>query len=316
MAERDQAMVDHERNTELLNAELPDPRFRDATYIHWLYDENPLGPGFHDSVDEDGRRMAHYAVIPQEYRCADGPARMVFSLNAVTRSGAQRKGWFTTLGERVYARGAQWGALGVIGVSNVNSTPPVVKKLDFRLLGPLPVHVVAAPGRRADGVETHPVDAEFLAGDRFRELATGLDDFAVDGWVNRWTPEMLRWRLAAPNMAHPYWVHATDEVVAVTTRDHLGPVPVTVVLKLLPRGGRPVGDPLNGHPIVRAACRFHRSPVAVHAGYNRHVRVQGIAPPRRFLPAPLNLIYRSESPKAPKETFAFDIFEFLDMDGY
>jgi hypothetical protein len=313
MTER--SAFDHERNTELLNAELPDTRFQDASYLRWLYDENPVGPGFHDSVDEDGRRMAHYAVIPQEYRCADGPARMVFSLNAVTRSGAQRKGWFTTLGERVYARGAEWGALGVVGVSNVNSTPPVVKKLDFRLLGPLPVRVFPAAGPTVP-IETHAVDAAFLASVAFDEWAHDLDDFPVEGWVNRWTPTYLRWRLAAPNMTHPYRVHASADLAAITVRDRLGPVPVTVVVKLLPRGGAAGRGPLDGHPLIRAVCRADRSPVALHAGYNRHVRVQGVAPPRRFLPAPLNLIYRSESPAAPKETFAFDIFEFLDMDGY
>ena len=93
-------------------------------------------------------------------------------------------------------------------------------------------------------------------------------------------------------------------------------VPVTIVLKLLPRRGPRVTGPVDGHPVVTAACRFHRSPFAVYTGYNRHVRLRGTAPPRRLLPAPLNLIYRSESPRAPKETFAFDIFEFLDMDGY
>ena len=58
---------EHVKNTELLNAELPDPRFVDASYLHWLYDRNPLGAGIFDSVDDDdGSRLAHYALIPHQ----------------------------------------------------------------------------------------------------------------------------------------------------------------------------------------------------------------------------------------------------------
>jgi hypothetical protein len=313
---------DHEVTAELLNAELPDERFADGDFLRWLYDENPSGPGFHESADVDGVRMAHYAVVAQPYRSAAGPARMVFSLNACTRSTGQRKGWFTTIGERIYARAAEWGALGVVGVSNDNSTPPVVKKLDFRLLGPLPVHVVPAAGRSTRQLVTYRCDERFLAGAVFADLASDLDDHEVDGWVNRWTFEHLRWRLAAPNVASPYWLHATEHLVAITARERLHGVPVAVVLKLLPRGrsagSRPASrvEPLDARVLVRSACRFHRAPFAVYAGFNRHVHVGGVAPPRRLLPAPLNLIYRSLSPEAPKETITFDTFEFLDMDAY
>ena len=95
-------MADHERNTELLDATLPAARYADATYLRWLYDENPLGQTFYANADEDSRRMAHYEVVPQRYRNADGPRRFVFSLHACTRAGAQRKGYFSQLGEEIY----------------------------------------------------------------------------------------------------------------------------------------------------------------------------------------------------------------------
>jgi hypothetical protein len=307
---------DHTTTTELLDAELPDPRFVDASYLRWLYDENPIHAGFHESVDEDGVRMAHFAMSPQSYRGPEGPAPFVFSCNAVTRSGVQRKGWFTTLGERLFERAAAWGALGVIGVSNENSTPPVVRKLGYRLLGPLPVQVVPAVGSAARSVQSAQVDPAFLDSAGFADLATDLDRHPARMWTNRWTPEMLRWRLAAPNMASPYWVHSTPDLVAVTAREHVKGVPVTVVLKLLPRGGGGAARPLDAGPLVVAANRFHRAPFAVYAGFNRHVRLRGLRPPRRVLPAPLNLIFRSLSDRAPKETFALDTFEFLDMDAY
>jgi len=304
---------EHELNAELLNAELPDPRFVDGRYLSWLYDENPFGRGFTASADEDGRRMAHYAVVPQRYRNRDGEAKMVFSLNACTRSGAQRKGYFSTLGEQVYAEAAEWGALGVIGISNANSTPPVVKRLDFRLLGPLPVRVVPAVGPAARVRHTE-VNGTFLASADFAEITADLDASSAEGWTNCWTLEALQWRLAAPNVASPYWVHLSDDLFAVSARGSLAGRKVPVVLKLCPRGGR--SGPLPSGPLVRAICRFHRAPFAVYAGFNRHVPVRGLRPPRRLQPSPLNLIYRSLSTEAPKESFVLDTFEFLDMDAY
>ena len=49
--------------------------------------------------------------------------------------------------------------------------------------------------------------------------------------------------------------------------------------------------------MIAAACRFHRAPYAVYAGFNARVRVRGIQPPRRLQPSPLHLILRSLSPR-------------------
>jgi len=47
---------------DLLNFELPDRRFEAADYLAWLYDDNPHGGGVYRSIDEGGRRVAHYAL--------------------------------------------------------------------------------------------------------------------------------------------------------------------------------------------------------------------------------------------------------------
>lgn len=304
---------DHALNTELLNAELPDARFVDTDYLRWLYSENPLGPGFCGNGDEEGRRMAHYAVIAQEYRDRDGPAKLVFSLNAVTRSGGQRRGWMTRLGEQIYEEAREWGALGVIGVSNVNSTPPVVRRLGFRLMGPLPVKV-AVPGRPSRHVDHLRVDPAFLAGERFADVAATLDEQPAERWTNRLTPAYLRWRLAAPNMASPYWLHVTPDLVAVAAVDAVKGLGFPVVLKLAVRGR--TSHVKSASALVGAICRFHKSPFAIYAGFNRWVSVRGVRPPRRIQPVPLNLIYLGLTDRAPNDTFGLDTFEFLDMDAY
>jgi hypothetical protein len=68
--------------------------------------------------------------------------------------------------------------------------------------------------------------------------------------------------------------------------------------------------------MVTAICHHHRAPVAVYAGHNRHVRVNGIRLPERFKPVPLNLVMLSLSEKVDQLTFQLDTYEFLDMDAY
>lgn len=305
--------TENDRNTELLAAELPNPRLVDASYLRWLYDENPYGPAVQRNADDGGRRVAHYAMIPQRYRGPDGVVPAGFSLNAVVRTGAQRQGWFRRLGPEVYegARAAGWRFAS--GVCNDKSIGTVIKYLGWKSPGPLPVRL-CPPRLRARGVESHAVDNAFFGG-AFERLAEGLDASPVTTWTNSYTPEYLRWRLATPHAR--YAVHASDELVAVSTVDKRFGVPAAVILKLLPRDGRDGRrQPLTADVVVAAACRFHHAPYAVYAGFNAHVKVGGVHPPRRLQPSPLHLILRSLSDTVDQDRLEVDTFEFLDMDAY
>ena len=105
----------------------------------------------------------------------------------------------------------------------------------------------------------------------------------------------------------------TDELVAITSTDVRFGVRAVAVLKLLPRDGR---TGLRAEAIVSAACRFHKAPYAVYAGFNARVTVRGIQPPRKLQPSPLHLILRSLSPAIDQDALNLDTFEFLDMDAY
>jgi hypothetical protein len=304
--------VDLVRNTELLDAELPDRRFVDERYLAWLYDANPHGPAFEGSADDGGERVAHYALIPQRYRDRHGDAPFVFSLNAVARAGHQRKGYFGQIGGSIWGRARDAGVRVVVGVTNDKSTW-AVRKYGWRVTGPLPVRVAVPSPRRPREVASHDVTPAFLDSPAFAGLAAGLDDSPAWHWTNRWTPEHLRWRLAAPNGAR-YAVHASAELVGVSTVEHRAGVPIVVVLKLLPRHGR--FGPLAGGRMVSAMCHHHRAPAAVYAGHNRHVVVRGIPLPERLKPVPLNLCVLVLDGRLDQTTFALDTFELLDMDAY
>lgn len=312
-------MIDRSPTTALLAAELPDARFTDDAYLHWLYDRNPYGAAIERNVDDDanGRRLAHYALIPQSYRDADGPVRTMFSLNAVTRAGQQRQGHFRRMGLEIYEEAAAAGYRFVVGVSNDKSVGAVVKYMGWRHWGPMPVRICVPAAVVGARVEHHRVDAAFLESSDFERLSAGLDQPPLRGFTNRWTPEYLRWRLSRPHVS--YVVHATDELFAVSTRDRRFGVPAAVLLKLLPR--IPVvmtseDRPQSAARMVSTVCAFHRSPYAVYAGINRKVRVRGVRPPLRLQPSPLHLIIRHLDPAVDQDRIDLDSFELLDGDAY
>jgi hypothetical protein len=160
------------------------------------------------------------------------------------------------------------------------------------------------------GVESRAVDAALLGSDTFDELTGDLDDFPVQQWTNSYTPDYLRWRLACPSTR--YALHTSDDLVAISTTDTRFGVRAAVILKLLRRGE----EPLRADRVIAAACRHHRAPYAVYAGFNARVTVRGIQPPRKLQPSPLHLILRTLSSRVDQDALTLDTFEFLDMDAY
>jgi hypothetical protein len=298
--------------TELLGRELPDVRFSDDRYLHWLYRENPLGRGYEGDVDDEGVRVAHYGLIPQIYRDPSGPVPCVFSLNAVVRSGTQRKGYFTKVGAELYERAAADERRFAVGVCNAKSIGAVTKYMGWKNVGALPVKVGVAAGRTARDVEHYVADEQFLGSADFERVVRDYTTAPVSGWTNDWSGPQLAWRLARPHAT--YQVHVAPDLALVTTRTVERGVPATVVMKVFPH--RDAAPGLHAGPIVRAACRKLRTPISVYAGFNAAVRITGVQPPRRLLPSPLYLILKSLHPSIDQSALTLATFEFLDQDAY
>lgn len=303
--------------TALLDRELPDPRFISTDYLRWAYRENPLGRAWerHQFVDVDGaaRLAAHYANMPRRFRGPDGlRSDGAWSLNAVVHSEHQRARHFSRIGLEIYEEADGQDRSFVVGVTNEKSTGAVVKYMGWRLAGPLPVRIVQPVGRGRRRMTHREIDDRWLDSAEFRDLAATVDRHTVSGWSTDYSADVLRWRLACPETK--YFIHQADDLVLITTRSTLGPVPACVVLKIFPIAGGTA--PIDATRAIRSATRFHRAGFAVYAGFNASAKVRGIRPPRRFQPSPLNLIIRHLDPTIDQEAIVLDTFEFLDMDAY
>ena len=319
--------------TDLLRAELPDPRLADDTaYLRWCYCANPAGRAierYHyidseDSDDSESLLVAHYLHIK---RCYVGPSGEQveggWSMHAVTRSGHQRSRHFVRLAHEIIAEAAESGLAFVVGVANDKSVGSAVKYIGFTNIGPLPVRVIAAVAGRGAGMARRMAHAEatqdWLNSADFTALAARIDHHSPRGWSTLWSPDVLRWRLSCPFAR--YWVHIGDDLALITTRTTYGRLPVTVVLKAFALHGdngaqRMRRRPLHAGRAIRAVTVAQRSVFAVYAGFNSAVQVGGIAPPRRLQPSPLNLVIRNYAGAGDQQSPQLDTFEFLDMDAY
>jgi GNAT superfamily N-acetyltransferase len=295
-----------EATATLLGQVFPDaPRIARPDYLRWLYEQSPLGPAIETNLDDEAGRAAHYALVPLPL-ASDGAALAgALSLNTAVHARARGGGVFVRLAEQTYADARERDVAVVVGVANANSTPGFVRRMGFELVAPLPATVlVPTPGARRDVRSGWAAEAPALAADADALLAT-----PTRGVVTVWDAERLRWRLAAPGAR--YALHRSPRALAVSTADRRRGIPVAILAAVF--AAAPL-DAADTRALVRAACRFHRAPVALHVGLNERVPLRGLPLPERLRESPLNLIYRDL--RGAARTAPVTRFELLDFDAY
>ncbi len=278
-------------------------------YLRWLYVDSPFGPVVEANLEDDAGRAGHYALVPVALARDGAPLPGALSLNTAVHERARGGGTFVRLAGEAIELAAARGIRALVGVANANSTPGFLRRLDFELLGPLPASVLLPrPGRG-------PVIRSGWSGPSAFEpggLAAGSGELMrapASGEARLWDERTLAWRLARPGGR--YALHRSGGLLAVSTLARRRGMRVAVLLKVF------AAAPLQAaeqRALVRAACRLHRAPLALHVGRNRHVAFRGVRLPERLRDSPLNLIYRSlEQPPRPGSIVDF---EFLDFDAY
>lgn len=280
----------------------------DPGYVNWLYRLSPFGPVVEANLDDEHGRAAHYAVVPCPFT-NDGVERAgALSLNTAVHERARGKGMFTRLAEATYGLARERGIRDVVGVANANSTPGFVRRLGFTLVGPLPVRVMLPRGV-GRGVRSTLIDGDLLGSSAFRRgLEVRLSGPDPSGLARVWKADTLCWRLSCPTARYAWHEHESAAVITAVTRQ--GGIQVAIVLKVLSQAPLSTGA---ARSLISAACRFHRAPVALHAGVQPHLPLSGLTLPDRLRPSPLNFIHRNLDGNLSSR---LGVFEFLDFDAY
>ena len=278
--------------------------------LRWYYDENPAGEAAVGRVEEDGKRLGNYALIPNRYRSIAGEERVLgVGVDLAVDPDARGSGAFRRTVEDSYARGTSMGFDGILGVANANSAPRMVATLGWRSLAALPVTMIPAVGStkgfRSTEITTETIDVvDSLVDDEFPRSSTS-------GFAPIWTTELLRWRLQRPG--HSYSVHVSDDLVVVSTRTHVAKLPFGVILGVLSRRDVP------RVPVGRVAAvvgRHHKAPFVIHWGRSPALRMRGVPLPQKLMPSPLSLVLHPFVSDFNRDTFELGEFGFLDFDAY
>jgi GNAT superfamily N-acetyltransferase len=283
-----------------------------AEDLEWYYRDNPEGAAAVGRVDEAGRQLGNYALVPLRLDRADGASvRVGLGVDLAVRPDARGTGAFRRTVEHSYEEGRRAGLDAILGIANAQSAPRMVSAMGWRRLAPLPVRLLlATPWSPA--CEHHPVTATLLADGPFAEWLPAATSPSGPDFVATWTADLLRWRLARRRT--DYVLHVLDEALLVSTRTRMAGVPIGVLLKVIPR--RPPEHPLRSGPLVAAVGEHHRTPFIVHAGTNPAVRLRGIPLPRRLMPSPLEVVLHPLHPGFDADALELGGFEFLDFDAY
>ena len=302
-----------DRLAHLLNEVFESDPPASRTALGWYYDDNPVGRASVGRVEEGGRRLGNYALIPQVFeRLGRTDVRLGVGVDLAVAPDARGSGAFRRTVEDAYERGAADGLDGILGIANANSAPRMVEALGWRALAPLPV-TLSRVAPRAPGFTTRPVTSELLRSPELDDLVAGGFALPVGpGWAPVWTPEYLRWRLARPGSR--YVLHVRDDLLVVSTGERIKGVPFAVVLKVLAR--RPLPRPVPLSVVARVVAGHHRTPLVVHWGRNPHLLVQGVRLPRDRMPSPLELVLHSFHDGFDEAGFELAALEFLDFDAY
>lgn len=298
---------------QLLYAAFPISKFRDTAYLRWLYAGNPHGPGFQVTRRDDGHVVAHVGGNRQRYHRRGHEVPAIETVNLVVAESARGRGLSVDVNrECLQAAFESCGDGILVTAPNASSTHGYLKSLGCHLLGPLPVRVLPPLWPARSAVHSVALTPDYRASRAFDEVLSSLDYSPGQGWSQRWSPEQLRWRLGNPDSR--YALHVAESVVLVSTSVRQAGVPVCVILKSFVRQG---GSRAPGNAVAAAACRFHRAPAAIYAGYSDAVSFSGVRLPDRLKPAPLNLCVRSFRPGALDDAqFVMQRFELLDLDAF
>ncbi len=296
----------------LLNQVFPDGDLS-YKYLDWLYRKSPDGPDIPSDYLESGKLLGHYTVIPQHWNFNGEIKLLALSLNTAVHEEARGKGLFVRLADESYSAAASQGIQAIIGVANANSTPGFLRRLGFTLICPLPVVAGLVVPSTSKKIKSHAISSDFLSSSLFNSLTETLSSEPGRAAKQQWNTEKLRWRLGSPRSRYAFHTHDSGVLITTVARLPLR-IPAVVALKFLPNTGY---DQVDSKALIKQACALHRTPFFIYSGFNENATVTGTSLPRRFLPSPLNLIYRRLNDSMPTgDDVQLGTFEFLDFDAY
>lgn len=267
---------------ELLKAAFPGSTHHTASYLQWLYGDNPCGKVVGYNAWEGEQIVGHYACIPVEVVLDGEDRKGLLALHTAMHPDYRNAGVIYSLAKKTCKLATERGFACIYAVANAASTPIFVQAVGFQFVAQLTASLGFA-GLAPDW-------SRALANNRFRR---------------RWTAASARWRVANPCNPSSLETRDRDTMVfrAKTAIPGINAYGLMPVQPPLPEscGKRAVGIKLFLGLLPEGSCRF-----------NTYLPI-----PERLKPSPLNFIYKPLSDAAPAKLARNEIIlGFHDFDAY
>ncbi len=250
-------------------------------YLKWLYQSNPDGEVIGYDAFDGAQLVAHHAFIPSSVQLYGRSVKALLGVNVATHTAYQGKGLYAILGEMALQLGAERGFSCAYCVANANSTPGVVRKLNFHLVQPLDTKI----GVGSLGIRTEDDTTQFK---------------------REWTQESINWRCANPH--NPVFWKESSRHCRFYARS------INQFISVYAELDREVRPSLSGKGISATLSPIRLFVGLVPAASSNLKNYFSI--PDRFKPSPLNFVFRSLKQESMKLERGAVQFSFLDFDAY
>ena len=257
-----------EQISKLLNPIFVKNTKKTPDFLKWQYELNPIGKAVGYNAVYDGEIVAHYATQPLIAKINNKMTKGLLSLNTATHPNHRKKKLFTKLAGLTYKRAVESGHQFVIGVANQHSTHGFINKLGFQYVGPLVVKI---------GI-----------GGVFNQIHNDT----VINYEKFWNSDLLEWRLRNPNVSYQV-CEGKDHFHIVAPTKKYG---IHSIVATFPNNK--FKDVLKKYKVNKYKTELRINLIRIWIGLDGTIDWKSCffyRFPKRFQPAPLNLIYKNLS---------------------
>ncbi len=117
-------------------------RLKKSTW-RWQFEENPAGSAFYRLAEAGHRVVGQYVTIPTRLLVDGRETLAAFSCDTMIHPEYRRQGMFSALAQELYDDLEKGAGIGLVwGFPNEQSLPGFTRKLDWKMLPPIPLMVV------------------------------------------------------------------------------------------------------------------------------------------------------------------------------
>ena len=110
-------------------------------FLNWLYNENPNGKAIINNIYEDGKIIAHFALVPIKVMFENKTYKSALSVFTAVDKNYRGLYFFHKLASKSFEMAKSEGIRFIIGVANEISAELFIKCFKFQLISPLTVKI-------------------------------------------------------------------------------------------------------------------------------------------------------------------------------